>query len=250
MLESGSIPADGTDDDLAALELLGLLGYPSVVRVWNMVDRINVVDDQGQDVYGRFCRGRASAFERHEVSGTLIPAATCVGNHGGGIAFYFLACRSASVTNIENPRQIPAYQYPRRYGIKAPSFARATYLSTGRADRPDHLFVSGTAGIIGHETVHRGDVERQCATTLENIAALVSGENLARYGIGADLTLHDLHTVKVYVKHDADVDLVRRMCSSAFARHADVAYTNVDICRDDLLVEIEGVASPRPARSL
>ncbi|MGV9776729.1 FkbO/Hyg5 family chorismatase [Streptosporangium sp. NPDC003464] len=229
---------------LAAFELIELLGYPNVVRVWNMVNEINDVDDGGHNVYTQFCRGRAAAFEQRQMSERLIPAATCVGSHGGGVAFYFIACRSARVTNIENPRQTPAYRYPPRYGIKSPSFARATYLSSGSPVRSDYLFVSGTASILGCETVYKGDIERQCATTLDNISVLIGPGNLAKYGIGADLTLQDLDSVKVYVKRDADIPLVRRMCSGAFSGDAEVTYLNVDICRDDLLVEIEGMVTP------
>jgi chorismatase len=87
-------------------------------------------------------------------------------------------------------------------------------------------------------------VRQQCATTLDNIAALVAGANLSRYGIDADLTLRDLDRVKVYVKRAADVDTVRAICARAFAPTAEVVYANVDMCRDDLLVEIEGIISP------
>ncbi|WP_214413522.1 FkbO/Hyg5 family chorismatase [Sphaerisporangium fuscum] len=242
--------ATGEDEDyltsteaayLAALELIDRLDYRNVVRVWNMVHRINEADGQGHDLYMRFCAGRAQAFERRQVSAKLMPAATCVGSHGGGVAFYFLACRSGGVVNIENPRQTPAYEYPSRYGIKPPSFARATCLSS---DGSGSLFISGTASIIGSETVHQDDVERQCVTTLDNIAALVSRENLANHGIDAAPTLKDLDNVKVYVKHAADIPVVRRICSTALASEAAVAYLNVDICRDDLLVEIEGIIPP------
>ncbi|MFC6081194.1 FkbO/Hyg5 family chorismatase [Sphaerisporangium aureirubrum] len=226
---------------LAAFEVVRLLGYPHLARMWNMVHRINEPDERGGDVYGRFCKGRALAFERGGVPAELLPAATCVGSHGGGVAFYLLACRTPRATHIENPRQTPAYRYPPKYGVKAPSFARATYLA--EPDGTGRMFVSGTASIIGSETVHKGDMTRQTTTTLENIAILVGRENLSRYGINADLTLRDLDAVKVYVKHKADIPMARRICADVFAEDAGVAYVNVDICRDDLLVEIEAVAS-------
>ncbi|GAA1260175.1 hypothetical protein GCM10009677_09250 [Sphaerisporangium rubeum] len=223
---------------LAAFEVVRLLGYPHLARMWNMVHRINEPDGRGGDVYGRFCQGRAMAFERGGVPAEMLPAATCVGSHGGGVAFYMLATRTTRPVHIENPRQTPAYRYPPKYGVRAPSFARATYLAepggTGR------LFVSGTASIVGSETVHIGDMARQTTTTLENIAVLVGRENLLRYGIDADLSLRDLDGVKVYVKHKADIPVARRICEEAFG--PGVAYVNVDICRDDLLVEIEAVA--------
>ncbi|MCG5215173.1 FkbO/Hyg5 family chorismatase [Streptosporangium sp. KLBMP 9127] len=246
--EEGSDYVASTENAyLAALELIAFLGYRHVVRVWNMVARINDVDDDGGNTYIQFCRGRANAFERHSVSANLMPAATCVGSHGGGIAFYFIACRTAKATNIENPRQVPAYEYPPKYGLKAPSFARATWLSTAEGDGSDYMFISGTASILGSKTVYEGDIEGQCVTTLDNISVLVGSENLARYGIDADLTLKDLDCVKVYVKRGADMAVVKRICSPAFADHAQVAYVNVDICRDDLLVEIEGIVPPGAA---
>jgi chorismatase len=226
---------------LATFELVRLLGYPHLARMWNMVHRINESDERGGDVYGRFCEGRALAFERGGVAAEMLPAATCVGSHGGGVAFYLLACRTPRATHIENPRQTPAYRYPSKYGVKSPSFARATYLA--EPDGSGRLFVSGTASIIGTETVHEGDMAGQTMTTLENIEILVGRENLSRYGIDADLSLRDLDAVKVYVKHREDIPVAERICAGAFALDAEVVYANVDICRDDLLVEIEAVAS-------
>ncbi|MEO3809474.1 FkbO/Hyg5 family chorismatase [Sphaerisporangium sp. B11E5] len=231
---------------LAAFEVVRLLGYPHLARMWNMVHGINDPDGRGGDVYGRFCQGRAMAFERGGVPPGMLPAATCVGSHGGGVAFYLLATRTPRAVHIENPRQTPAYRYPPKYGVKAPSFARATYLAA--PDGTGRLFVSGTASIVGSETVHVGDMARQTTTTLENIAVLVGRENLSRYGIDADLSLRDLDGVKVYVKRKADIPVARRICAEVFGPSAAVAYVNVDICRDDLLVEIEAVAPRvRPA---
>jgi chorismate lyase / 3-hydroxybenzoate synthase len=49
------------------------------------------------------------------------------------------------------------------YGAPPPSFARAAHVGSdgGRGD----LFISGTASIVGHRTVHRGNVELQTRTT-------------------------------------------------------------------------------------
>ena len=228
---------------VAALDLMRQLDYPQLVRMWNMVNGIVDQDAEGGTRYTRFCEGRGAAFEHCAVATARMPAATGVGSHAGGVSFYFLAGRTADLTHVENPRQVSAYRYPTRYGVTPPSFARATYLAGGQSGRPAQLFVSGTASIIGSETVHRGDLGRQCATTLENIAELISADNLARYGIEADLTLRDMDKVKVYVKPGADMAVVRRICEATLSSKADVHYANVDMCRDDLLVEMEGVVS-------
>jgi chorismatase len=224
---------------VAALDLMRQLDYPQLVRMWNMVHGIVDQVPEGGTRYTRFCDGRGAAFEHCAVATARMPAATGVGSHAGGVSFYFLAGRTADLTHVENPRQISAYRYPTRYGVTPPSFARATYL----AGRPAQLFISGTASIIGSETVHSDNLGAQCATTLENIAELVSGRNLMRHGIEADLTVRDIDKVKVYVKPGADLTEVRRICEATLSDTADVHYANVDMCRDDLLVEIEGIIS-------
>ena len=93
-----------------------------------------------------------------------------IGAHGGGIFLYLLACRGGTQVNIENPRQVPAYHYPSKYGPKSPNFARATYFAP---DGPGRIFVSGTAAILGHQTMHHGDVEQQCRLALGNIAQVI-----------------------------------------------------------------------------
>ena len=221
------------------LDLLGEFGYDSVFRMWNFVGDINGDNAEGLEVYRDFCRGRAEAFEQCAVRFEQFPAATGIGSLGGGIAFYLLACRSGGHVNIENPQQVPAYHYPRRYGPRSPRFARATYVPCGSGQ----IYVSGTAAVLGHETVHAGQIVAQCRLALENIGLLIGRRNLAASGIdgGADLT--DLTNIKAYVRHAEHLDIVRELCAEAFSPSADIAFLNVDICRSDLLVEIEGIVA-------
>ncbi len=228
-----------------AFGLAADLGYPYVFRVWNFLSDINGVNGDGLEVYRDFCVGRAEAFDRWPGD-AVMPAATGVGARGGGVAFYFLAARSVRPVPVENPDQVPAYHYPAAYGPRAPSFARATYL--GRPDgTAGHLYVAGTASIRGHRSVHRDDVDRQVARTLVNISRVVGHENLAAHGVAGGYSVADLRNVKVYVRRPEDLQRVRRLCRDAFAPEADVVFLNVDICRSDLLVEIEGVVMPEPA---
>jgi|HigsolmetaAR203D_1030402.scaffolds.fasta_scaffold01098_2 chorismatase len=228
---------------LAAFELMDELGYPRLFRMWNYIPRINEDNADGLEIYRDFCAGRSEAFELYGRRRHLpMPAATGIGAQGGNIAFFFLSCRSGRVTFLENPRQMPAYTYPRQYGPRSPSFARATCVQHD-ALGVLNLYISGTASIIGHETVHRSDLMRQCDVTLENISLLIGRDNLIRHGIEtpADLTLRDVDFIKVYVRHAEDIPAVRRRCREAFAPHANIQFLNVDICRSDLLVEIEGI---------
>lgn len=226
----------------SALELMDSLGYRQSFRMWNFVNQINGYNARGLEIYRDFCQGRAEAFEQFSFDEAELPAATGIGSLGGGIAFYFLACRSDRVTPIENSRQIAAYRYPKRYGPKPPKFARATHLSS--LDAVDHraqLYVSGTASIRGHETLFRGDVEKQCHLALDNIAHVIGTENLSTYEISAGNHLSDLRNIKVYVRHREDIEQVRKICLETFPATVDIAFMNVDICRSDLLVEIEGI---------
>ncbi|MFB8765391.1 FkbO/Hyg5 family chorismatase [Nocardiopsis alba] len=216
-------------------ELLEELDYPHVFRIWNMIGDINQANGRGMEVYKDFCLGRAEAFESRPGTIEGMPAATGIGSRGEGVNLHLVAGRSPGVVHIDNPRQIPAYEYPRRYGPKSPSFSRAT-----RREPDGTLYISGTASIIGHDTVHIGDFERQLEETFRNITALIDGENLGRYGITGH-QIKDLDSVKVYVRHDRDLPTAKAMCAEVFQGHTDIRYLNVDICRSELLVEVEGI---------
>lgn len=226
----------------AAFDLISKLEYPNVLRIWHFINHINHANAHSLEIYRDFCLGRAEAVDRHLGPADDMPAATGIGALGGGISWYLLASRTGRVRNIENPWQVPAPSYPHRYGPRPPKFARATHFSPHGLDGAGDLFVAGTASIIGHETVHAGDIEKQCDVTLGNMAKVISRENLLANGIDDGRTLKDLRFVKAYVRREQDVPVVRAKCAEAFSSAAEVVCFTVDICRSDLLVEIEGIA--------
>ena len=78
----------------------------------------------------------------------------------------------------------------------------------------------------------------QTLRTLENINYLVSKENRAAYGCEAfDLKFSNL---VVYVKKVEDYQQVRNVVEDAYPGIPAV-YTVADVCRSELLVEIEGL---------
>jgi chorismate lyase / 3-hydroxybenzoate synthase len=190
--------------------------------------------------YRDFVMGRSMAFEEwaHRFEG--MPAATGVGASSGGIDLYFLATRTGDVVHLENPRQTPAHRYPQRYGPRSPSFARATYLQPA-AGSPGTLFVSGTASILGDATESVGDIKGQCDVTIDNLEVLISRENLESHGVDDGFGLTDLDSLKVYVRDAEDLPIVVERCQAAFADRAQISFLVADICRPDLLVEIEGI---------
>ena len=146
------------------------------------------------------------------------------------------------VVPLENPNQTPAFDYAEFYSPKSPKFSRACAVSFN--DRCS-VYVSGTASIVDQKTVFIDDPVGQTNQTLDNIAALISGTNLQKHGVeGFDSDLSDLAVARVYVKKAEFLDSVRSVCERRLA-DVPVVYTYADVCRDDLLVEIEGIVSCR-----
>ncbi len=243
---AGTIAPSGTYRDQAraiydaAFRLTDELGYRHIFRMWNFIGDLNADNAEGLEVYRDFCVGRAEAFEARPDRVDCMPAATGIGSRSPGVSFYFLASRTGEVEHFENPLQVPAYRYPVQYGPKPPSFARATRLIPEGSGR-GAVYVSGTASITGHTTRHAGDITAQCALSLDNIRELIGPNHTARSGPPGGWELKDLRWVKAYVRHEEHLPAVRAACAEAFPPETEVVYLNVDICRSDLLVEIEGV---------
>ncbi|HWO62977.1 MAG TPA: hypothetical protein VNO31_23395 [Umezawaea sp.] len=213
------------------------VGHPTICRLWHYIGNINGTTADGLETYRDFCVGRALAFE--EVAAGM-PAASAVGSAHEGISVCLLATRSGKLTAIENPLQVPAYRYPREHGPKSPSFSRAAYLS--REDGGT-LFLSGTASILGHETAYPGDLNGQLATTFTNVEAVVHERNLARQGVDAGFEPADFDRVTAYVRNADDLAAVEASCREAFGPRTAIRLLRTDLCRSDLLVEVEGVIS-------
>ena len=89
---------------------------------------------------------------------------------------------------------------------------------------------------MGHETIHRGDVIAQTRETMTNISALL--EEAARRRGAHTCSLADL-SYKVYVRHRRDLPVIAAELSTWLGPAARVIFLQADVCREDLLVEIE-----------
>ena len=98
------------------------------------------------------------------------------------------------------------------------------------------LFISGTASIVGHDTVHPGDVAAQCRETVRNLGCLVDEANRVRRS-QAPFSLGGL-SHRAYVRHAADAATVQQTLTPLL-QGAPLVLVQADICRADLLVEIE-----------
>jgi chorismate lyase / 3-hydroxybenzoate synthase len=206
-----------------------------LIRIWNYLPEINA-QAGGDERYRHFNSARQMAFRKsgRATMGT-VPAACALGSPAGSpLSIYFLAARRPAKM-IENPRQTSAYHYPPKFGRHSPIFSRAcVWGESGRS----RLFVSGTASIVGHETIHRGDVVAQTRETMVNIGALLEEAN--RIVGPSHYSLNDLK-LKVYVRKPSDLPAIESALSELLNPVAAIVYLQADVCREDLLVEIEAV---------
>jgi enamine deaminase RidA (YjgF/YER057c/UK114 family) len=214
------------------------MSFGHVVRQWGYIE---CVHDLGADD-GKTCQGyqafndvRTLAYAR---SGFPVgyPAATGIGQAAGGVVLEFIALETppdVRVVPLSNPLQVDAHRYSAGVLVgeplrevrdkTAPKFERGKLVARGDEEV---VFVSGTAAILGENSVAPGDVAAQTRTTIENIAAVAGDEKLSH--------------LRAYVKRARDIPAVRRVCEAAYGR-IPALYLQADVCRPELLVELEGL---------
>lgn len=200
-------------------------GAQHVLRIWNYLGAINHGEGDAER-YKHFCDGRAAGMGDFFADG--FPAATAIGHHGDPhrLQVYLLACDQGG-TRVENPRQVSAWRYPRQYGRTPPSFARAMTLPA-----QDALAISGTAAVVGHASAHHDDLDAQLDETLTNLEALLASADM--------VAGFDTHSpLKAYVRHPSDAPRVRDFLQQRLPG-VPVLLLHGDICRSELLVEIDG----------
>lgn len=211
-------------------------GYRHLWRAWNYLADINGPGTDGLERYREFNIGREDAFlAAGRLAAGHAAAACALGTTSGPLSVAFLAGRQAPVL-LENPRQVSAYRYPADYGPRSPTFSRA---ALAHLPGQEWLFISGTASIVGHRTVHGGDVVGQTRESLANIAAVLGEAN--RHTRGRPYGLADL-SCRIYVRHAADYPAVRATFAAEGGNLMAATFVQADVCRADLLVEIEAQA--------
>lgn len=207
--------------------------HPHLLRLWNYLDAI--VEGEGDaERYRQFCVGRAEALD---VPDAALPAATAIGHREGTrlLQVYWLASTRPGLP-VENPRQVPAYRYSAVHGPRAPTFSRAALADAGGGRVL--LFISGTASIVGERSLHPGDVRAQTEETLRNLQAVLDA---AMAMCSARYTLASLQST-VYVRHAEHAGAVLALWAAAVPGGPAPRCVQADICRAELLVEIEAHA--------
>jgi enamine deaminase RidA (YjgF/YER057c/UK114 family) len=204
----------------AALDAAGMTP-DDLVRTWFFIDRI-------LEWYGQFNSIRSSVFEEWGLFDRVLPASTGVGSAnaaGAAVAANAIAIKPAGrpldMIDVVSPLQCPAMQY-------RSSFSRAVEVNVGGQRR---LYISGTASIAPDgSSAHHGDLDRQIALTMD-----VVKEILRSRGMGWP----DVTRGTAYFRDGGKMSALERY----YRRHGlpclPVAVAAADICRDDLLFEIE-----------
>jgi len=229
------------------------LTFSDIIRQWNYIEKITAINSEEDSLkqnYQLFNNVRSKYYEMADFDNGY-PAATGIGMDTGGVIVDFFAAKglkNISIIPIKNPLQVDAHKYSqnvlvgnsnKKNSIKAsPKFERAKVLATRFFGK---VFISGTAAILGQNTIKENDITKQTITTINNIHKLISFNNLQDCGLTNATQIESLSYIRVYVKSKNDMAIVKNICKKYFGE-IPALYLVSDICRDDLLVEIEGVA--------
>jgi enamine deaminase RidA (YjgF/YER057c/UK114 family) len=191
------------------------------VRTWLYLDRL-------LEWYGEFNEVRTDFFDKRGLFGKLVPASTGIGaaNPWGAALLADLlavvpksdACR---VEAVASPMQCSALDYKS-------SFSRAVELSF-----PSHreLLISGTASIDAPgKSIHVGDPAEQIDYTMKVIGAILESRGMGWQHLSRGIA---------YFKNRDDVKLWEEWAVANRLPRFSLAISHADVCRDELLFEIE-----------
>jgi len=222
-----------------------------IIRQWNYLEKfldIQTGKHGGRQNYQIFNDIRSAYYAQAEFPHGY-PASTGIGMFAGGVVLECIAIKPSSevlIRPLSNPLQKDAHAYSQEVlvgdaskslEIKSPPlFERAKIIAQGSSGI---IFVSGTAAVRGQNTVSEEDIRNQTAATIKNINTLISAENVLSAGVDIGVNSFPLSQFRAYVKRDRDLPAVKKICENHFGNAAS-QYVISDVCREALLVEIEG----------
>jgi enamine deaminase RidA (YjgF/YER057c/UK114 family) len=193
-----------------------------IVRTWFYLDDM-------LSWYGDFNRVRNEVFARNKLQPLNFPASTGVGGRnpmGAALSAAAWAVRphdpAAQVLHFApSPEQCPASAY-------GSAFSRAVEIGGPGFRR---LLVSGTASIARDgKTEHVGDTRAQIERSMQVVAAILESRRM---------TFADTAFATAFFKHPADAPQFADWLARHGLQSMPVVSAGCDICRDNLLFEIE-----------
>lgn len=221
----------------------------SIVRQWNYIENITRIEDNSQN-YQEFNDARSRFYRKTKWHGGF-PAATGIGIGCGGVIVDLDAIYTngsdIKVVSLNNTLQIPAHDYSSSVlialedeqdgPVTTPKFERGKLVLSGTEGV---IYISGTAAIRGEKSYHNKGIVEQTKITLENIEHLIAKETLANSGPG-NYTNIEITSLRIYLKEESFYDSCKKIVDENY-KGVPAVYLKADICREELLVEIEGVA--------
>ena len=235
-------------------ELLHHTGYSydNIFRQWNYVGHIlklSSIADKTVQNYQLFNEIRA-VYYQNKQDRSQYPAATGIGMDYAGIGIDFVAVKDLSGQTgrdmpMKSPVQKDAYRYQNEVLVgesllftssdhtakQAPLFERGRCFLTEKDGRNTALaMISGTASIRGEETVNQNDLVRQTENTLRFI------DELAQESALQDIRYQ---RARMYLKPGQNVEKAVRIFQDRYPAGCLCTVVQAEVCRENLLVEIE-----------
>ncbi|MCL3782442.1 hypothetical protein EMN47_18830 [Prolixibacteraceae bacterium JC049] len=224
------------------------IDFTHVVRQWNYIEEIiSVHRTEANEIqnYQVFNDVRSKYYSQCEFKNGY-PAATGIGTKSGGVSISFIAIdpkESVKISAVTNTRQIDAHNYSEQVLVgtactkTSPKFERAKIVASSKVATN---YISGTAAIIGEDTIPNEDYAHQTIETLNNIDILINRENAAVETLAGNAIKSSMQHLRVYINKIENAEVVKQ---EVFKRYPTVPvnYVEADVCRDNLLVEIESV---------
>jgi enamine deaminase RidA (YjgF/YER057c/UK114 family) len=208
---------------VAAAAILAQNGFSfiDVVRTWIYLDHL-------LEWYEEFNAVRTEFFKEMGIFDHIVPASTGIGAgnpFGAAVTMDVFAAQPKSsefvVQTIDSPLQNPALEYQS-------AFSRAIEL---RNPICRNLLVSGTAGITPDgKTAYPNDPEKQVRLTMEVVQAILASRGM---------NWSDLCRGIAYFKNMAYLPIYKQIASELNIPRFPLAVAHADICRHDLVFEIE-----------
>lgn len=195
--------------------------FTDIARTWLYLNNL-------LEWYDEFNVVRTNFFKEKGTFDKMVPASTGIGAGtaaGEEMVAALLAVKpkndGVKVFPVPSPLQCPALDYKS-------SFARAVEI-----DQPGSrlLTISGTASIEpGGKTVHLGNTEKQIELTMEVVHEILKSR---------DMDWENTARAIAYFKDVREAHLLEKYCLANGLPELPVAISHADVCRHDLLFEIE-----------
>lgn len=214
--------------------------FHDLLHTWYYIPQITAYSNQ-KERYQIFNKYRKEIFAKQSDPGhpvAFFPASTGIGCDNACVQTSAVAFRSDALISshaMENGHQVPAYEYPQHESIEPPLFSRGMCL---RSKKSAMIFVSGTASILDAKTVCENDIAGQTRQTIKNIHSLLV-QNAIKHRLASPGKIGEsIQYATIYIKQEADYPVVKEICRKFFG-DIPILFVKADICRSNLLVEIE-----------